>query len=77
MLELYGGLLMESKRKQKELLELMAFSLNSLYRLISLQNPGVPRRRKLEIFYETLSKFDREALWSSRKEEFKQLLLRR
>jgi hypothetical protein len=66
-----------SRRKQKELLELMSFSLNSLYRLISVQNPGVQRRRKMEIFYETLSKFDREALRSSRKEEFKQLLLKR
>jgi hypothetical protein len=66
-----------STQKQKELLELMSFSLNSLYNLISSQNPDVPHRRKLEIFYETLAKFDREALWSSRKKEFKQLLLKR
>jgi hypothetical protein len=66
----------KSMRKQKELLELMSFSLNSLYDLIGSQNPNVPKRRKSEIFYETLAKFDREALWSSRKKEFKRLLLK-
>ena len=67
----------ELERKQKELLELMSFSLNSLYELVHSQNPGVQPRRKLEIFYDTLAKLDREALWSSQKEEFKQLLLKR
>ncbi|MCI0446312.1 hypothetical protein L0244_08775 [bacterium] len=67
----------ELERKQKELLEMMSFSLNSLYNLVGSQNPRLQPRRKLKIFYDTLAKLDREALWSSQKEEFKQLLLKR
>lgn len=67
----------EAERRQKELLELMSFSLNSLYALVCSKHPRAGSQRKTQLFYETLAKLNREERWSFRKEEFKRLLAKR